>query len=91
MNTAAKVKPGKSESLNLAARAELLWLGRDLPLWIRLESRALDGDIAASTEDSGYTLQALIDVLSRRRKTASPSSTFEAGPFRLRSPSPAPR
>ncbi len=66
-------------------------LGRDLPLWIRLESRALDGDSAASTEDSGYTLQALIDVLSRRRKTASPSSTFEAGPFRLRSPSPAPR
>ena len=57
-------------------------LGRDLPLWIRLEYRVLDGE-ATSNEDSGYTLQALIDVLSRRRKSGSSPYTLEAGPFRL--------
>ena len=67
-------------------------LGRDLPLWIRLESRVLDGDSPSGSDDSGYTLQALIDMLSRRRKTESPSSALEAGPFRLRSRgSPTPR
>ena len=58
-------------------------LGRDLPLWIRLEYRALDGDNPSAAEDSGYTLQALIDALSRRRKTESSPHTLEAGPFRL--------
>jgi hypothetical protein len=58
-------------------------LGRDLPLWIRLEHRVLDGDSTSDSEDSGYTLQALIDALSRRRKTAPSPHTFEAGPFRL--------
>ena len=60
--------------------------------WIRLESRVLDGDNPSGSDDSGYTLQALIDMLSRRRKTESPSPVFEAGPFRLRSRgSPTPR
>ena len=58
-------------------------LGRDLPLWIRLEYRPLDGDTATGSEDSGYTLQALIDALSRRRKTESSPHTLEAGPLRL--------
>jgi hypothetical protein len=58
-------------------------LGRDLPFWIRLEYRVLDGD-SASGSDSGYTLQALIDVLSRRRKTEASAHALEAGPFRLR-------
>jgi hypothetical protein len=58
-------------------------LGRELPLWIRLEYRVLDGDGASNADDSGYTLQALIDVLSRRRKAESPRHTLEAGPFRL--------
>ena len=58
-------------------------LGRDLPLWIRLEYHVLDGDNTSAPEDSGYTLQALIDVLSRRGKTASSPHPFEAGPFRL--------
>jgi hypothetical protein len=58
-------------------------LGRDLPFWVRLESRILDGDGAPDSSDSGYTLQALIDLLSRRRKTESSSpNAVEAGPFR---------
>ena len=58
-------------------------LGRDLPFWIRLEYRLVDGDGAPAAEDSGYTLQALIDALSRRRKTESSLPALEAGPFRL--------
>jgi hypothetical protein len=65
-------------------------LGRDLPFWIRLEYDMLDGDGTSETTDSGYTLQGLIDLLSRRRKTPStgsgqgdsPPHTIEAGPFR---------
>ena len=57
-------------------------LGRDVPFWIRLEYRILDSDAASDTSDSRYTLQALIDVLSRRRKTVSSPHALEAGPFR---------
>ena len=67
-------------------------LGRDAPFWIRLEYRALDGDSTSGSEDSGYTLQALIDALSRRRKTEPSTQTLQAGPFRLPSRgSPSPR
>ena len=59
-------------------------LGRDLPFWIRLEYRVLPGDGPSEADDSGYTLQALIDALSRRRKTESSPHALEAGPFRLR-------
>jgi hypothetical protein len=64
-------------------------LGRDVPFWIRLEYRILEGDGSPEPADSGYTLQALIDALSRRRKTESSPRPLEAGPFRLppRSPS----
>jgi hypothetical protein len=67
-------------------------LGRELPFWIRLEYRVLDGDGSGDRTDSGYTLQALIDALSRRRKSESSPKPFEAGPFRLpaRVPSPPP-
>ena len=58
-------------------------LGRDLPFWIRLEYRVLAGDGTSDPENSGYTLQALIDALSRRRKTESSPRPLEAGPFRL--------
>ena len=54
----------------------------DQPFWIRLEYRILDGDAASDQPDSGYTLQALIDVLSRRRKTEASPHALEAGPFR---------
>ena len=58
-------------------------LGRDLPFWIRLEYRLLDADAAQDPSDSGYSLQALIDAFSRRRKTESSMHALEAGPFRL--------
>jgi hypothetical protein len=58
-------------------------LGRDLPLWIRLEYRVMDGDGTSDSDDSGYTLQALIDALSRRRRTEASPHALEAGPFRL--------
>jgi hypothetical protein len=58
-------------------------LGRDLPFWIRLEYRMRDGDASPDPADSGYTLQALIEALSRRRKTESAPPPLEGGPFRL--------
>jgi hypothetical protein len=78
------------EQLAVPVRA-LGALGRDRPFWVRLEYRILDGDASAEPADSRYTLQALIDALSRRRKTELSPHTLEAGPFRLRpggSPSP---
>jgi hypothetical protein len=58
-------------------------LGRDVPFWVRLEYRMLAGDAAPGDADSGYTLQALIDALSRRRRTEPSPNALEAGPFRL--------
>lgn len=58
-------------------------LGRDVPFWIRLEYRIRDGDGAPGEADTSYTLQGLIDALSRRRRAAASASAFEAGPFRL--------
>lgn len=58
-------------------------LGRDAPFWVRLEYRVVDGDAAPDPSDSGYTLQALIEALSRRRQTESSQPALEAGPFRL--------
>lgn len=71
-------------------------LGRDLPFWVRLEYRLVNEDGAPSDADAGYTLQGLIDLLSRRRKTSAsdgrtstksgaqtePPQALEAGPFR---------
>ena len=70
------------EQLTIPLRA-LGTLGRDRPFWIRLEYRMLDGDAPADSADSVYTLQALIEALSRRRKTESAPPPVEAGPFRL--------
>ena len=78
------------EQLSIPLRA-LGALGRDVPFWIRLESRVLDGDGASDPSDSGYTLQALIDLLSRRRKTESSPHAVEAGPFRTRTRGPSSR
>jgi hypothetical protein len=57
-------------------------LGREQPFWIRLEYRFVDSDGVSDQPDPGYTLQALIDVLSRRRKTEASPHALEAGPFR---------
>jgi hypothetical protein len=58
-------------------------LGRDLPLWVRLEYRFLEEDASSDPMDTRYTLGALIDALSRRRKTDSSTHALEGGPFRL--------
>jgi len=52
--------------------------------WIRLECRILDGDGALDPDESaGLTLQRLIDVFSRRRKSEPPARILEGGPFQL--------
>jgi hypothetical protein len=57
---------------------------RDLRFWIRLECRILDGDGASDPDEGeGLTLQRIIDALSRRKKSESPSRAVEGGPFRL--------
>ena len=58
-------------------------LGRDVPFWIRLEYQILESDGSAGSANSGYTLPAMIDALSRRRKSESSPRPIEAGPFRL--------
>ena len=59
-------------------------LGRDQPFWIRLEYRILDGDAVPSPDNgAGFTLQGLIDTLSRRRRAEAVPNSIEAGPFRL--------
>jgi hypothetical protein len=59
-------------------------IAADAPFFIRLEYRILDSEGAASGDDgSAFTLQALIDALSRRRRTESSTDALEAGPFRL--------
>jgi len=67
-------------------------IGHDTPFWIRLEYRTLDGDGGSESPDPFYTLQALIDVLSRRGKKTEPSPhAIEGGPFRTPRGSPSPR
>jgi len=52
--------------------------------WIRLECRILDGDRSLDPDESaGLTLQRLIDVLSRRRRSESAARILEGGPFHL--------
>jgi hypothetical protein len=58
-------------------------VGRDQPFWIRLEYRILDTDSRAGAADSGFTLQTLIDLMSRARKAASAPQAIESGPFTL--------
>jgi len=59
-------------------------LGRELPFWIRLDSRVLAADTAPA-QDGGadFSLRGLIDALSRRRKNDALTHSIEAGPFRL--------
>lgn len=57
----------------------------DRRFWLRLECRILDGDGGAdSDQDAGLTLQRLIDVLSRHRKSDTATRALEGGPFHLR-------
>ena len=60
-------------------------LAKDVPFWVRLEYRILDGDAVPAADNSGgYTLQSLIESLSRRRKAQEWTHSTEAGPFRLK-------
>lgn len=57
----------------------------DRRFWLRLECRILDSDGTPDpAEDTGLTLQRLIDVLSRRGKADSSVRAIEGGPFRAR-------
>jgi hypothetical protein len=63
--------------------ASLGRVGRDTPFWIRVEYRVQDQTPAADPAESTFTLQTLIDVLSRRRESQDKAKSVEAGPFRL--------
>jgi hypothetical protein len=63
--------------------ASLGRIGRDTPFWLRVEYRVQDRTSAADAPDSPFTLQTLIDVLSRRREDQHRAQSVEAGPFRL--------
>ena len=57
---------------------------RDTPFWVRVEYRIPDrGATTAGADDSTFTLQTLIDVLSRKREDQNRGKSVEAGPFRL--------
>ena len=56
---------------------------RDTPFWVRIEYRVQDRASAGTTEESTFTLQTLIDVLSRKREGQEQGKPVEAGPFRL--------
>ncbi len=56
-------------------------LGRDTPLWIRLEYDA-SGDDGAGADDTALTLRGLIDRLSRREGREL-RDAIEAGPLTL--------
>lgn len=81
--TAGEVEGWCLEQLTVPI-ASLGSAANDRPFWIRLASRVLDGDSASGGGDAeGFTLRALIDALSRRRKDNVWTHTVEAGPFRL--------
>jgi hypothetical protein len=87
--------PRPASISHLTAPAAAAWCVEQLSLpvasvaagerfWIRLQSRILDGDGAAdSDETAGLTLQRLIDVFSRRRGHEPAVRTLDGGPFRL--------
>jgi hypothetical protein len=55
---------------------------RDTPFWVRIEYRVQDR-APSGAEESTFTLQTLIDVLSRKRNDQQQGQSMEAGPFRL--------
>jgi len=81
--TSAAAEAWCLEQLTVSANA-LGTLGKDVPFWVRLEYRILDGDAAPAAGPNGaYSLQGLIDAMSRRRKSQEWTHSIEAGPFRL--------
>ena len=69
---------------NVTMPVSSLGLGRDTPFWIRLAYRVVDAATAGNAEPGErYTLQGLIDRLSRRREEDDLARSIDAGPFRL--------
>lgn len=67
----------------LAGIGRLGRLGRDAPLWIRLEYRVQNPSSVAMPNDDGITIRRIIDALSRKRPDAEPRRAIEAGPLRI--------
>jgi len=65
-------------------RTALGTLGGGEPFWVRLEYRILDTESTPDSGESGFTLQTLIDLLSRVRKTDPAPQAIDAGPFTIR-------
>ena len=63
--------------------ASITRLGRDTPFWVRVDYRIQDRPSPQEAEDSTFTLQTLIDVLSRRRDEQDRAKSVEGGPFRI--------
>jgi hypothetical protein len=68
---------------NLTMSISSLGIGRDTPFWLRLVYRVQDLAPVAEGPGERYTLQALIDRLSRRREEADLAKSVSGGPFRL--------
>ena len=91
----AQAGPAGRSASHLTARAAEAWcldqlaipvgslgrLGREAPLWLRLEYRVA-ADAVASPEDTGLTLRGLVDRLSRR-PAGDWRDAIEAGPLTL--------
>jgi hypothetical protein len=91
-----RIGPMPRSISHLTARAAEEWcldnvtvpvisLGRTArePFWVRVVYRVQERSAATSPEESTFTLQTLIDVLSRRREDQDRAKSLEAGPFRL--------
>jgi hypothetical protein len=58
--------------------------GRQASFWLRLAYRVADPDPAPpASEDSAFTLQRLIDLMSRRREGDADIRSVQGGPFRV--------
>jgi hypothetical protein len=68
---------------NLTMSISSLGIGRDTPFWLRLVYRPQDLAPVAEEQGERYTLQALIDRLSRRHEEGDLAKSVSGGPFRL--------
>ena len=63
--------------------ASMARIGRDTPFWVRVDYRVQERSSTQGAEDSTFTLQTLIDILSRRREDQDKAKSVEGGPFRV--------
>jgi hypothetical protein len=62
--------------------AALGGLARNVPFWVRLDYRVLNGGAAPEREEGGLTLRGMIEVFGRRQ-SGEIAHGIEAGPFRV--------